>query len=30
MPAKKRTVRIGNWYKADDEKVNFIRKRKVK
>lgn len=24
---KKKTVRIGNWYKADDEKVHFTRKR---
>lgn len=29
MPAKKRTLRVGNWYKADDERVHFIRKRKV-
>ncbi|CAK75495.1 unnamed protein product (macronuclear) [Paramecium tetraurelia] len=29
MPAKKRTVRIGNWYKSDDEKVHFVRKRKA-
>lgn len=29
MPAKKRTLRVGNWYKADDEKVHFARKRKV-
>lgn len=30
MPAKKRTLRIGNWYKSDDERVHFVRKRKVK
>lgn len=29
MPAKKRTTRIGNWYKSDDEKVHFVRRRKV-
>ncbi|CAD8063944.1 unnamed protein product [Paramecium sonneborni] len=29
MPGKKRTVRIGNWYKSDDEKVHFVRKRKA-
>jgi len=29
MPAKKRTTRVGNWYKADDEKVHFKRRRIV-
>ncbi|CAD8140858.1 unnamed protein product [Paramecium pentaurelia] len=29
MPAKKRTTRIGNWYKSDDEKVHFVRRRKA-
>ena len=25
----KRTTRIGKWYKADDENVHFVRRRKV-
>lgn len=29
MPAKKQTTRIGKWYKSDDEKVHFVRRRKV-